>query len=76
MFKEKPFTVAVCEHCGMEGPMDANGAKQAGWKIVGEDYYCPEHTNSPLTGPVAVQEFAQRLKRFVLEQERNIAYPL
>jgi hypothetical protein len=79
MFREKLVYVVVCKHCGMEGsieysesPADST-AKPAGWKIVGEDYYCPEHIHSPLMGPKELQEFAQHLKRFVLEQERKTA---
>ena len=80
MLMEKLVYVVVCEQCGIEGPIGSSEsmayreAKQAGWKIVGEDCYCPEHTNSPLIGPKGLQEFAQHLRRFVLEQQRKEGY--
>ena len=72
MLREK-LVIAVCKHCGIQGPTGYSEAQKAGWKIAGEDYYCPKHTNSPLTGPQALQQFAQHLKQFVDAQERKRA---
>jgi len=77
MFREKHAWVAVCKHCGIDGPIDDSEnkayskAQQAGWQMIGEDCYCPEHVNLARFGPKELREFAQRLRQFIEVQERK-----